>query len=177
MAKKKAPVALTGGRGFSFEDHVAARFLVDLLAGAAPLGLEAGTVVRLDWQTVERDGSLDDLVIAFQSADGAESRMPTSIKSHRQVTRRGFNRTFVQAAWEQWRGTGTNPFRRDRDLLGLVTGQVADNVRSAWEGLLSEALAVDPARLGARLRAPASRESGSTSSAVRRALIAPRRIA
>jgi len=50
MAKQKAPVELTGGTGFNFEDLIAARFLLDMLAGANSLGAEYGRVTRLDWQ-------------------------------------------------------------------------------------------------------------------------------
>ena len=37
-AKKKAPVPNTGGKGFSFEDAVAVRFLLDLLGQTNTLG-------------------------------------------------------------------------------------------------------------------------------------------
>jgi hypothetical protein len=50
MAKQIAPVSLSGGQGFNYEDQVAARFLVDMLAGVASFGGNFGQIVRVDWQ-------------------------------------------------------------------------------------------------------------------------------
>ena len=55
MAKEKAPVALTGGAGFNYEDLVAARLLVDMLSGIYSFGEQLGTLVRIDWQARDKD--------------------------------------------------------------------------------------------------------------------------
>jgi len=47
MARKKAPTKLTGGAGFTYEDCIAAQFLLDLLAGSNCLGQSFGRVYRL----------------------------------------------------------------------------------------------------------------------------------
>jgi hypothetical protein len=49
--KARAPVSLTGGQGFRSENPVAARFLLDMIAGTNTLGADFGRVVRVDWQT------------------------------------------------------------------------------------------------------------------------------
>ena len=61
--KKKAPVGNTGGGGFSFENAVAARFMLDLFGRTNAFGMESFCkVVRLDWQV--RDGGW----LLYQSA-------------------------------------------------------------------------------------------------------------
>ena len=71
MAKQSAPVSLTGGKGFNFEDYVAARFLLDMLAGIAPFGTHFGEVTRIDWQARDAGRLLDDLVVTLQAENAA----------------------------------------------------------------------------------------------------------
>ncbi len=51
MAKANASAKLTGGRGFCYEDLVAARFLLGMLGAVHPLGPDLGQLLRIDWQT------------------------------------------------------------------------------------------------------------------------------
>src|SRR5262245_24349411 len=89
VAKKEAAVGLTGGAGFRYEDHVAARFLIDMLAGTNALGADFGRVVRVDWQARDLGWLLDDLALTFAGAEG-ERAAGCSCKRHRQVTAGGF---------------------------------------------------------------------------------------
>jgi hypothetical protein len=82
---RKAPVELTGGEGFHFEDCVAARLLLDLLTGRWPFGVTAGRVRGLHWQARESGWLLDDLV-AETVVDGSPASAALSIKLDRQVT-------------------------------------------------------------------------------------------
>ena len=82
MAKEAAPVALTGGAGFHYEDHVAARLMVDMLAGTNCLGLDRGRVRLLDWQARDTGWHLDDLVETCD-AGGVERCAGLSCKSDR----------------------------------------------------------------------------------------------
>jgi len=109
---------------------VAAPFVAELVAGGTPLGPEVGRVVRLDFHTRESGWLLDDLHLTFESA-GRSRCLAASIKSHRRVMRTGFPEDFVRALWEQWLRTGAGCFREDRDLLGLITGQLAGSVTIA----------------------------------------------
>jgi len=71
---KKTPVQLSGGAGFDFEDAIAARFLFSMLRGEAVFGVEQGTSMQLDFQSLIRNtiqlkalystasGSIDPLV-------------------------------------------------------------------------------------------------------------------
>jgi hypothetical protein len=172
MAKGSAPAKLTGGRGFYYEDLVAARFLLGLLGAAHPLGSDLGRLVRIDWQAGDIGWRLDDLALTFGAGD-QERCAGMSNKSHKQVTEGGFNDSFTRACWEQWLGVSTpRTFREDRDLLGLVTGALADGVRTAWDTLLGGAIetAAAPERLVARLQAPAAAGAGSLSSEMQRSL-------
>src|SRR6267378_2455488 len=88
--KKKAPVGNTGGGGFSFENAVAARFMLDLLGQTHMLGLKSfGKVVRLDWQARDSGWLLDDLVVTSTIGAGRRSAA-ISIKSGQKVTVQGF---------------------------------------------------------------------------------------
>ena len=104
--RQKAPVGLTGGEGFRFENCVAARFLVDLLGGTNSLGNEFGRVVRVDWQARDAGWLADDLAITCKPiGPGGDRSAGLSIKSDRQVTASGFPLNFVAAIWAQWLGS------------------------------------------------------------------------
>ncbi len=172
MAKKEAPATLTGGAGFNYEDYVAARFLIDLLAGANTLGVAFGRVVRVDWQARDTGWLLDDLAVTCTVAKG-ERAAGCSCKRHRPVTEGGFPDNFVEAVWEQWLGINTKrAFREGRDAFVLVIGQLANGVSEAWLKTLGEALVTTPERLLERLAPPASTAEGSQSSQLQRDLFA-----
>jgi hypothetical protein len=169
VVKKKAPVQLTGGAGFHYEDPVAARFLLDLLAGSNALGVDFGRIVRLDWQARDSGWLADDLVVTCKHSSG-ERAAGMSIKSAQQVTRAGFPQDFVETAWAQWLGIKTDRKLRDSsDAIVLVTGSLAHDVQDAWSNLLFEALKTTPDRMVKRLTEPVAGE-GSQSSALERAL-------
>jgi len=169
MAKKKAPAKLTSGAGFRYEDYIAARFLLDLLAGTNSLGSDFGRVTRVDWQARDAGWLADDLGISFKlpSRDRAAG---LSIKSDRQVTKSDFPEEFVEICWAQWLGEGTTrKLREDKDAIGLVTGRLAQEVETAWSKTLSEALQTTPERMVARLSVP-GKDKGSQASTVMRSL-------
>src|SRR5688500_2455079 len=127
MAKGIAPVQLTGGAGFGFEDKVSAKFLLDLLSGMRSLGIEAGAIIRVSWQTRDQGWLLDDLLLTTGNKS-TEQFATISVKSHRQLTTAGFAASFVEASWEQWLGVGTKDFAPGRDLICLCTGELAGSV-------------------------------------------------
>jgi hypothetical protein len=168
IVKKKAPVQVTGGGGFRYENAVAARFLLDVLGGTNALGVDFGRIARIDWQARDSGWYADDLVIACKPASG-DRTAALSIKSSQQVTRTGFPEDFVKIAWAQWLGFKTERKLRDsNDAVALVTGSVAHDVKDAWSNFLHDALPTAPERMAARLSQPA--DDGSQSSALQRAL-------
>jgi hypothetical protein len=169
--RQKAPVGLTGGAGFRFENTVAARFLVDLLGGTSSLGADFGRVVRVDWQARDTGWLVDDLAITCkltQTGDGQGAGL--SIKSDRQVTASGFPAEFATALWAQWLGIGTSrALSSTADLMVLAVGQLGENVDAAWTRLLREASETTPERLVSRLSS-SRQEAGSQASDLQRAL-------
>ncbi len=146
---------MTGGEGFNYEDHVAARFLVDMLSGHARFGVEFGYVTQVAWQVRDTGRLLDDLAISMVSA-GVEHVAEISIKRDRQVTSSGFPSHFVEAIWEEEFQLESKVFRKDQDLLVLVTGELANDVSESWSILLNESIAATPDRIVQRLQAPTS---------------------
>jgi hypothetical protein len=169
LVKKKAPVKVTGGGGFRYENAVAARFLLDLLGGTNELGVDFGRATRLDWQARDAGWLTDDLVITCKS-QGTGRTAAVSIKSAPQVTRAGFPQNFVATAWAQWFGVKTErKLHGTNDAVVLVTGSLAHDVKDAWSDLLRDALLTTPERMAVRLSAPTLGD-GSQSSALQRAL-------
>lgn len=165
MAKAAAPTSLTGGQGFNFEDHVAARFLIGLLGARHPLDADLGRLVRVAWQVRDAGWLLDDLLVTFGEGE-FERAVAISAKNYKQVTQSGFPDHFVRACWEQWLGVGTHrQFRVDRDMFCLITGELADGVREAWDDLVGQAaeVASTPARLVARMQPPAPGQAAQSS--------------
>ena len=170
ILKKKAPVQLTGGAGFRYENSVAARFLLDLLSGTNALGVDFGRIIRIDWQARDTGWLADDLVITCQTS-GGDRTAALSIKTSQQVTRAGFPHDFVEIAWAQWLGIKTDRKLRDsNDAIVLVTASLAHDMKDAWLNFLYDALPTAPERMAARLSQSAAAD-GSQSSALQRALL------
>jgi hypothetical protein len=171
MLKKKAPVQLTAGTGFRNENCIAARFLLDLLAGTNTLGVDFGKIDRVQWQGRDLGWLADDLVIECSLSTGKHAA-GISIKSDRQVTSAGFPPDFVGIAWAQWLGVKTERvLRGSDDAVALMVGSLSQDIEEAWSNLLSDARRTTPDRMLARLAEPVSGE-GSQSSALQRALFA-----
>jgi len=169
VVKEKAPVQVTGGAGFRYENSVAARFLLNLLGGTNTLGADFGRVGRLDWQARDAGWLADDLAVTCRHSS-ADRSAGVSAKSSQQVTRAGFPQDFVNIAWAQWLGFKTDRrFRDGNDAIVLVTGSLARDVQEAWSSLLFEALQTTPERMVVRLSEPAVDERAQ-SSALQRAL-------
>jgi len=165
MVRAASPATVTGGSGFGFEDQVGAYYLAHLLACRMPLGKEFGPIQSIQFQVRDAGWLLDDLLLVT-AGDGRARSFSISIKSNRQVTRNGFPTDFVRSAWEQWLGIDKEVFQEERDIIGLVTGELASVVRTAWSALLRAAMETDPARLAQRIATP------RLSSKVQRALFA-----
>ena len=169
--KKKAPVQLTAGTGFRNENCIAARFLLDLLAGVNTLGTDFGRIDRVQWQGRDLGWLTDDLVIECSTSAGKRAA-GISIKSDRQVTAAGFPPDFVGIAWAQWFGIKTGrTLRGSNDAVVLMVGSLSHDVEDAWSNLISDALITTPDRMLARLVEPEAAD-GSQSSVLQRALFA-----
>ncbi len=150
LSKNTAPVAITGGRGFPFEDHVAAYFLANMLSARPYLGSEFGCIRSVEFQVRDRGWLLDDLLVEFATSS-ITRRLALSIRSNKQVTRNGFSAEFVGLCWEQWQNAEQGPMRRGHDLLGLAVGRLSFEVKSAWDEVVQEAGATKENRMMGRL--------------------------
>lgn len=150
MVKKAASVRLTGGAGFQYEDRVGAWFLLQMLTARQPLGSEYGVVSSVHFQVRESGWLLDDLLVILSQGQ-TEHSIPISIKSYRYVKASGFPDEFTSLIWQHWLGGHSNPFKKQHDLMGLVTGRLANSVKDAWDDLLDQASTVESSRLAQRL--------------------------
>ena len=139
--KKKAPVQLTAGIGFRNENCIAARFLLDLLAGTNYLGEEFGQIDRVQWQGRDLGWLADDLVIEC-SASAGKRAAGISIKSDRQVTAAGFPQDFAATAWAQWFGVKTERvLSGSDDAVVMMVGSLSHDVEDAWSNPAQRRLA------------------------------------
>lgn len=172
-SKRKAPVQLTGGSGFRYENPVAARFLLDMLTGKNALGSDFGRVMRVDWQARDAGWLADDFAITCRTAGGVERAAGISAKDYQTLGTTGFKPEFTSVAWQQWLGQNTKrTFRRGSDAIVLATSDLSDGVRRAWSDLSIQAAATEsaPERLVERLAEPDGQ--GPQSSALQRAIFA-----
>lgn len=149
MTEKIAPTKATGGGGFTFADKVAACFLTQLLLRKFPLDAEFGPLSELHFETSESGNALDDLLLVMRRGTST-TRCAVSVKSNRQLTKEGFNKEFVQDAWDQYRRRGGRD--PQADLLGLVVGEIDDPTLQEWLGLQTQAASTTPERLVERVK-------------------------
>jgi hypothetical protein len=123
MSKKRAPVKATGGGGYTFADKVAAGFLAQMLKRKFPLKPDLGVLTELHFETRDAAHVLDDLQLVLKRGPNA-TRCFVSVKSNRQLTKAGFNKEFVQDAWEEWNGSTGSTFDATKDILGLIVGVI-----------------------------------------------------
>jgi hypothetical protein len=150
MAKNIAPTKATAGGGFAFEDEVVAYFLCCLLNNRPPLDPVYGTISRIDFQTRVDGWFLDDILLTLTS-EGETRHCALSVKSNQQFTRNAAPGEFVSVAWEQFLHEKTERFDKDRDLLGLVTAPLHQEVAPKLYDLLKKARSQDPRNLPIRL--------------------------
>lgn len=148
--RESSSAAATGGKGYTFADKVAAGFLVQMLARAFPLEAALGSIAELHFETKESGRNLDDLHLVLRNSAGV-GRWSISIKSNRQLSGNGFNRTLVGDLWADWRGERGASFDPSSDVFGLVTGTLADGPLHDWEELRQEAADPTPERLLQRI--------------------------
>jgi hypothetical protein len=163
MSKKKASTKATGGGGYTFADKVAAGFLAQILKRKFLLGPDLGVLTAVDFETRDAGHVLDDLRLTLtRGVDTTECFV--SVKSNRQLTKKGFNKEFVQDAWEQWKGGDSSDFDQDTDILGLIVGVIDEPTLHEWQELQKQASSTTPDRLSTRL------QNDGQSSATQRAI-------
>ena len=161
MSKDIAPTKATGGGGYTFADKVAAGFLAQMLKRRFPLETDLGVVTEVHFETRDIGHVLDDLQLVLTRGLDA-TRCVVSVKSNRQLTMRGFNKEFVQDAWDEWNGSAGSKFDAAKDILCLIVGVIDEPTLHEWTELQEQA-ARTPDRLCERLR---NRQSSTTQRAI-----------
>src|SRR5438093_1143086 len=148
-----APVKVTGGGGFLFEDKVGAYFAAAVLASAPPLDPEAGPPERIDFQVGADGWLLDDLLLTFERG-GDQLRCAISVKSGQQFSTDKAPADFVRRTWRQFLQESADCFDRERDLIGLIAPPLPTELQGDWYEISRLAREQDPALLAVRLRSP-----------------------
>jgi len=149
--RESAPTKVTGGGGYTFADKVAAGFLVQMLKRKFPLEADLGVITELHFETRDAGHVLDDLELVLRRGSNA-TRCVVSVKSNRQLTKAGFNKEFVQDAWEEWNGGTRSKFDPTKDILGLIVGVIDEPTLHEWQELQKQAASTTPDRLSARVQ-------------------------
>ena len=151
MSKEKAPTKATGGGGYTFADKVAAGFLAQILKRKFPLEPDLGVLTGVHFETRDAGHVLDDLRLTLtRGLDTTECFV--SVKSNRQLTKKGFNKEFVQDSWEQWNGGDNSDLDKDKGILGLIVGVIDEPTLHEWKELQEQASNTKPDRLPERLQ-------------------------
>src|SRR5436190_9625820 len=157
-SRQRATTKESGGEGFTFADKVAAGFLAQMLRRQFPLEPELGSITEVHFETRDADHILDDLLLVLNNGS-RETRCALSVKSNRQLTNKGFDRTFVEDAWAQ-RNCSQSGVKPKTDILGLIVGAISDRTLHQWRELQKQAVSTTPERLIERL-APHHRQSSA----------------
>ena len=125
--------ASTGGAGTTFEQHVGAYWLAQLLVGAVPPIAIDTTVAKVSFQTERLGWHTDDFLVV--STVGAVSRnLPGQVK--RSFTVSASDQECVQAVTDFWRDFNGPRFSKDHDRIALVTLRGTNTLLEHFLGLL-----------------------------------------
>jgi hypothetical protein len=142
--------AATGGAGTTFEQHVGAYWLAQLLVGAIPPVLIDATVREVSFQTERLGWHTDDFLIMC-TAGGAVRNLAGQVK--RSFTVSASDKECVQAVGDFWEDFKGPHFSKDHDRLALVTLRGTNTLLEHFVGLLDCARAArDGAEFEQRLR-------------------------
>jgi hypothetical protein len=123
----------TGGAGTTFEQHVGAYWLAQLLVGAIPPILIEATVGEVSFQTERLGWHTDDFLVVCTSG-GASRNLAGQVK--RSFTVSGADGNCVQAVTDFWNDFNGAHFSKEQDRLALVTLRGTNTLLEHFVGLL-----------------------------------------
>jgi hypothetical protein len=144
--RRTTPASLRAGAGFSFEDRAGAWASASLLAGAAPLGADFGSLSAIRFQESPGRFPLDDLQLL--SRDQPTRRFSASIKSFDMLAAGKLEAGFVADAW---RRRLAEDFESATELVGFVSASTSHKQWASLAKLVRHANSDSPDRLAARL--------------------------
>ena len=137
---------LTGGAGFTYEDAVAAQYLVAMVCGTTAAALDARVVQRVAQQQADFGEPLDDVIVdAASLADGAVMRLSMQVKRSLTISAAKTNGDFREVIQRSWQTLQKPDFREHVDRVGAVTGSVAEETSRAFATVCEWARASDTA--------------------------------
>lgn len=135
---------LTGGAGFTYEDAVAAHYLAAMLGGTTAVALNARVVQRVAQQQADFGEPLDDVIVdAATLADGTVMRLSLQVKRSLTISDAETNSDFREVIQRSWQTLQKPEFREHIDLVGAVTGSVAEETFRAFTTVCEWARASD----------------------------------
>ena len=128
----------TSGGGVTFEQLVGASYLVSLLAGDIPRGLDWGICKEVKFQYRWSGCLLDDIVIT--STDGnKERKLALQVKHNLTFSDSASNTTFahvIKDCWKTFTGSFGWQFNQDIDRLGIGLGVYQNKIAEHFQPLL-----------------------------------------
>lgn len=116
---------LTGGAGFTFEDAVAAYYLLSLVSGTTAAGLSAGTVNRVAQQQADFGYPLDDVVVDAATDDDVMT-LSLQVKRALTISAAPSNVDFREVIERSWQTIQLSIFRKHIDRVGVAVGTISD---------------------------------------------------
>src|SRR5437899_341033 len=131
--KRVSTPVSTGGAGTTFEQHVGAYWLAQLLVGAIPPILIDTTVAEVSFQTERLGWHTDDFVVAC-TFGGVSRNLAGQVK--RSFTVSASDKECVQAVTDFWKDFNGAHFSKEHDRLALVTLRGSNTLLEHFVGLL-----------------------------------------
>ena len=125
--------ASTGGAGTTFEQHVGAYWLAQLLVGAIPPIAIDTTVAEVSFQ-IERLGWHTDDFLVVCTSDGMSRNIAGQVKLSFTVS--ASDQKCVQAVTDFWKDFNASHFSKDHDRFALVTLRGTNTLLEHFVGLL-----------------------------------------
>ena len=127
--------ASTGGAGATFEQHVGAYWLAQLLVGAIPPILIDTTVSEVSFQTEHLRWQTDDFLVVCAPAGVPSQRLAGQVK--RSFTVSAANEECAKAIGDFWKDFNGPNFSKENDRLVLVTQRGTNTLLEHFAGLLN----------------------------------------
>jgi hypothetical protein len=131
----------TGGGGGAFEHLIGVSYLVTLLAGDIPRGLDWGTCTRVGFQQRWEGGVLDDIVVTSSNGQ-KERRLALQIKHDLTFSDAPSNKKFarvVDDCWKAFTGAYGWQFNPETDRIGIGIGVYQTDVDRHLRPVLEQA--------------------------------------
>jgi hypothetical protein len=133
----------TGSGGVTFEQLVGASYLVSLLAGDIPIGLDWGVTKEVSFQHRWSGCLLDDIVITSTDSN-RERKLALQVKHNLTFSDSASNTTFARVIDDCWKTFSSSlgwQFNQDTDRIGIGLGVYQNKIDEHFRPLLEWARA------------------------------------